>query len=116
MDSLINLIKTGHNHISYKWNKSDNVFDFKINEQQINKKVPLSFLIKLKENDKFLNNFSIDELYNGKLSFSKVKNGSEPKSFNVTNQGEKIIEPEQNKQKRTYGLSPYPLQPTQLRV
>ena len=105
MELLINPIKIGHNHISYKWNKSDNVFDFKINEQQINKKVPLSFLIKLKENDKFLNNFSIDELYNGKLSFSKVKNGSEPRSFNVTNQGEKIIEPEQNKQKRTYGFS-----------
>ena len=92
---LENPVKQGINRVSYRWDKNNNCFNLVINGEKINNKVPLSFLKNIKEQDKFLNNFSVGELYLGRLSYSNVKNGAEPRPFNVDQSGMKVIIQEQ---------------------
>ena len=65
--NLINPILDQENKILFKWNKENNSYYLLINDQQINKKVPVSFIEEIKKCSSFLNQFTTKEIYNNNL-------------------------------------------------
>lgn len=76
---LINPIKD-ENKISFKWNKGSKNYHILINDQRINKKVPISFIEEIKKTNKFLNQYSNNDIYN-----STMKSRAEAPSFSYVN-------------------------------
>ena len=65
--NLINPILEHGNKISFRWDKENKNYYMLINDQQINKKVPVSFIEEVKKCSSFLNQFTTKEIYNDNL-------------------------------------------------
>ncbi|PSW23637.1 hypothetical protein C9J19_20630, partial [Photobacterium phosphoreum] len=65
--NLINPIKKEDNIISFRWDKENSNYYTLINDQRINKKVPVSFIEEIKKYSPFLNQFTTKEIYTDNL-------------------------------------------------
>lgn len=65
--NLINPIIDQENKISFKWDKENSNYYTLINDQRINKKVPVSFIEEIKKYSPFLNQFTTKEIYTDNL-------------------------------------------------
>uniref|UniRef100_UPI0039B0AF51 hypothetical protein n=1 Tax=Photobacterium phosphoreum TaxID=659 RepID=UPI0039B0AF51 len=65
--NLINPVIDQDNKISFRWNKENSNYYLLINNQQINKKVPVSFIEEIKKCSSFLNQFTTKEIYTDNL-------------------------------------------------
>lgn len=65
--NVINPIKEKENIISFRWDKENSNYYILINEQRINKKVPVNFINEIQKNSSFLRQFTKKEIYNDHL-------------------------------------------------
>lgn len=97
--NIISPVKVGENRISYKWNKENNCYNLKINDKEINQKVTDSFIYRIKSNDKFLSQYSKEEIKSGNLPVTKL--GYIPaKPFVVNESGRKLDIQSQSKSQK----------------
>ncbi|TLS73438.1 LPD7 domain-containing protein [Photobacterium damselae] len=83
---------------SYRWNEKDNVFEVKFNDKPISESGITKELVEvIRSQDKFLSNYDVTRIMEGRLSPNEVKDGAEPRPFNVDSQGQKV-EDQVNKQ------------------
>ncbi|EGU31299.1 zeta toxin family protein [Vibrio ichthyoenteri ATCC 700023] len=79
------------NQITYRWNKDDSLLEVQLNGKPISDSfVSRDVVQQLRGQDKFLFNFSYEQIARGSLSFDDVTNGSLPKTLNVDNLGRKV--------------------------
>ncbi|EGU31301.1 relaxase NikB [Vibrio ichthyoenteri ATCC 700023] len=77
--------------VSYRWNKDENVMDVNLNGKPIESAtITKEFVEQLRQQDKFLENFSSDQIMKGSLSFNDVNNGAKPTQLTVDESGKKV--------------------------
>ncbi|MCD9492611.1 hypothetical protein GLP30_17190 [Photobacterium phosphoreum] len=94
-------IEKSQHTISYRWNKDENVFDVKFNDKPIvATEISKEFVEQLRQQDKFLANFSSADIMKGQLLPSKVTNGAEPRTLTVNELGEKVVQEQEQQAKQ----------------
>lgn len=94
-------IEKSQHTISYRWNKDENVFDVKFNDKPIvATEISKEFVDQLRQQDKFLANFSSADIMKGQLLPSKVTNGAEPRTLTVNELGEKVVQEQEQQVKQ----------------